>query len=34
MVGNDTTSGNNRYIRNIFQNNTEEHILIGKEMEY
>lgn len=34
MVGNDTTSGNNRYLYNSFQDNTEEHKLIGKEVEY
>lgn len=34
MVGNDTTSGNNRYLCNSFQDNTEEHKLIGKEVEY
>ena len=33
MVGNDTTSGNNRYLCNSFQDNTEEHKLIGKEVK-
>ena len=33
MVGNDITSANIRYICNSFQDNTEEHKLIGKEVK-
>ena len=33
MGQNDTSTGNNRYLCNSFQDNTEEHKLIGKEVK-